>query len=285
MSRGTSFLISAVLVFLISASPIMCLPGMTTPLVYMAPTENQNGSFQGELPIKRIGSLQLPKAVVQFAGEQVNVLAVPDWLFDRSLVLSGPLVKAQVDMQGQSSNVHGLVYFLEGLWLTNLGSATAIDVIDTVSGEQLRGRIRSVLDNAFAFKPDNGPMRRLPFADIKNIRSPRAYVFSIPADMGKLAPAGNAVQFDSNSISFAPTFGSAALIHNARVPKSTLSGTEPGISTAEIGTFIGLNVANEIAPAIAIPLVLNKHNLQGGLNEIQRYNNAHGGTGQFSGQP
>ncbi len=173
---------------MISVELAVCSPGLANPLIYIAPTDSQNGSFQGELPIKRIGPLQLPKAIVQFTSDQVNVLAVPEWLFDRNLVLSGQLVKAQVDMQGQSSTVHGLVYFIEGLWITNLGSTNSVDVIDTISGEQLRGRIRARLDGAFAFKPDSGPMRKLLFTDNANIHSPRAYVFSVPAPLGKWCP-------------------------------------------------------------------------------------------------
>ena len=279
MRHRKPFLILVLLISLISTESLACLPSLANALTYIAPTDNQNGGFQGELPIKRIGPLQLPKAVVQFTDEKVNVLAVPEWLFDRNLVLSGPLVKAQVDVQGQNSSVHGLVYFLEGLWLSNLGSNNAIDVIDTISGEQLRGRIRARLDNAFAFKPDNGPIRKLPFTEIANIHSPRAYVFTVPAESGKVVPSGDAIQFESKNISFAPTFGSGALSQNAKVPKSTLSGTEPGMTTAEIGTFIGLNIANELAPAIAIPLVLNKRNLQGGLNEIKLYNSTHSAGG------
>jgi hypothetical protein len=135
------------------------------------------------------------------------------------------------------------------------------------------------LDNAFAFKPESGPMRRLPFADIKNIHSPRAYIFSAPSGPGKVAPQDNAVQFDVTTISFAPTFGSGFLERNAKVPKSTLSGTEPGMSTPEIGALIGMNIVNELAPAIVIPLVLNKGGLTQGLREIKTYNATHGGTG------
>ncbi len=233
------------------------LPVIANPLVYMAPSAGKNGSFEGEISIKQIGPLLLPKAVVQFKGSEVNVLAVPDWLFDRNLVLSGTLVNAQVDVENKTASVRGLVYFWGGSWLTNLGSANAVDVVDTISGEQLRGRVRAALDNALAFKPEDGPMRKLALTEIKSINSPRAYVFTIPTEPGKISPEANSLQFDSISISFAPTFGHALLVKKARIPQSTLAGTEPGISTTQIGALIGVNIANEMAPAIAIPLVLN----------------------------
>lgn len=248
------------------------VPGKTSPLIYTAPSTDQNGSFEGEVPIKQIGPLLLPKAVVQFRGSDVNVLAVPDWLFDRNVVLSGTLVNAQIEVKNKTTNLRGLVYFSGGLWLTNLGSSNAIDVIDTVSGEQLRGRIRASLDNAFAFKPEDRPMRKLALAEIKSINSPRAYIFLVPTESGKVVPSSNSLQFDSNTISFASTFGHGLLTGHATLPNSTLAGTEPGITKTQIGTFIGLNIANELAPAIAIPLVLNKGTESQALREIKFYN-------------
>ena len=160
------------------------LPVNAHSIIYSAPSDNQSGGFNGEVPVKQIGSLLLPKAVVQFKNTEVNILAVPDWLFDRSVVLSGALIKAQVDVQSKGSNLHGLVYFMDGLWLANLSSANAPEIIDTISGERLRGRIRSRLDDAFAFKPETGPMRKLLFTEIKNINSPEpTFLLSLAAQV------------------------------------------------------------------------------------------------------
>ncbi len=233
------------------------LVAAANPVTYSAPSDNQGARFSGEVSVKQIGSLLLPKAVVQFNGTEVNVLAVPDWLFDRSVVLAGALVKAQIDIQGKNSNLRGLLYFIEGQWLGNLASINAIDVIDTISGERLRGNIKSRIDNAFAFKPETGPMRKLPFTEIKNINSPKAYIFTISSASSKVVPTDSSIEFDANTIAFAPTFGRAYIAKAAKLPKSTLSGAESGISNSEIGVLIGVNVATDLAPAIAIPLALN----------------------------
>jgi len=233
------------------------LTALANPVIYTAPSDNQSGAFSGEVPVKQIGALLLPKAIVQFKNIDVNVLAVPDWLFDRSVVLAGTLVKAQIDVQDKKSNLHGLVYFSDGLWLSNLGSANSVDIIDTVSGERLRGHIRSRLDNAFAFKPDSGAMQKLSFSEIKHIISPRAYIFTISSDSSKVVPTDTSMQFDANSIAFSPTFAHGFVSKTAKIPKSTLAGTEPGISNAEIAMLVGVNIATDLAPAIAIPLALN----------------------------
>ncbi len=247
------------------------LAAVANSVTYSAPSDNQNANFTGEVPVKQIGSLLLPKAVVQFKNTEVNVLAVPDWLFDRSVVLSGALVKAQVDVQGKSSNLRGLVYFIEGQWLSNLSSTNAIDVIDTVSGDRLRGRIRSRLDNAFAFKPETGPIQKLSFSDIKNINSPRAYVFTITSDSSKVIPTDSSIEFDANTIAFSPTFGRAYVAKIAKLPKSTLAGTESGISNSQIALLTAGNVIVDLAPAIAIPLALNSHNTSAAQQQINLF--------------
>ena len=67
-----------------------------------------------------------------------------------------------------------------------------------------------------------------------------------------------------------PIAGKIIASRKASLPKSTLPGTEPGISKSALATFIALDIINEIAPAIAIPLVLNRSTQAAALNEIHR---------------
>ena len=249
----------------------LALSATANPITYIPPTDNSSGSFSGEMPIKRIGPLLLPKAVVQLKGTDVNVLAVPDWLFDPNVVLAGTLVKAQIDVQGQSSSLRGLVYFSDGLWLSNIASQNALDIIDTTSGERYRGHIRTRLDNAFAFKPESGAMQKLLFTEIKNINSPRAYIFTATCQSSKIAPANTAVQLEASDISFSPTFAHGSIMRTASVPTSTLAGTEPGITKSQLTTMIGMNVFTDLAPAIAIPLALNRGTNSQAQRELNYY--------------
>ncbi len=255
------------------------LSALANPITYTVPSENQSGSFNGEMPIKKIGSLLLPKAVVQFKGTDVNVLAVPEWLFDRNVVLSGTLVNVQIDVQDKVSTLRGLVYFSDGMWLNNLASQKATDVIDTISGERWHGNIRARLDNAFAFKPMAGAMQKISFTEIRNINSPRAYVFSAPCTAGKIVPAtatastqNTSMQLEASNISFSPTFAHGFATRTASVPKSTLAGSEQGITKTQLSTMIGMNVFTELAPAIAIPLALNPGTRSQAQREINLYN-------------
>src|SRR5262249_39918343 len=146
--------------------------------------------------------LKLPNGAVIFQDNQVKVMAVPDWLFDRNIVLSGPIVRAEFGAQGDRSLIGGLAYFIQGEWLSNLASARTPDVIETLSGEFIRGRILSDLGGAFAVKPQDGPERKVEFSTIKTISSPRAFRFSIPATNVKVLPPDNSMEVEVTSANF-----------------------------------------------------------------------------------
>lgn len=255
-SWQSGWLASLVLILLLSSH---ILSANANSLAYSAPSTGQNGSFYGDIPIKQIGSLLLPKGLMKFQNNEVSILAVPDWLFDRDTVLSGALVKGELELQGVNSKLHGLVYFTDGQWLAQLGSVNAPDIIDTVSGERLRGRIRSSLGDAFAFKPIAGPMQKIPFKEIKNISSPRAYFFTVMTDASKINATDMNMQFETKGISFSPALFHGRVVSRAKLPKSTLSGTEPGITTGQIAALTTVNMITDFAPAVVIPLVLNRN--------------------------
>ena len=241
-------------------------------VTYTAPTKDQSGKLTGELPVRRINSLLLPNGLVQLQDDELRILAVPDWLFDRDVVLRGAIVRAEAAAQDKGSVIGGLVYFYEGQWLTNLASPKAVDVIDTVSGEEVRGRVMARMAAAFVVKPESGGTRKIAFADIKSISSPRAFTFNMPSSTSRIVPSDATIAFDVASIVLTPTpiAGKIIAAKKATLPKSTLAGTEPGISKSMLATFIALDIVNEIAPAIAIPLVLNRSTQAAALNELNR---------------
>jgi hypothetical protein len=241
-------------------------------VMYTAPTKDQAGKMTGELPIQRINSILLPNGLVQFSDDELKILAVPDWLFDRDVVLRGAIVRAEAATQQSGSVIGGLVYFYEGQWLSNLGSPRAVDVIDTISGEEIRGRIMARMGQAFAVRAEAGGTKKVAFSDIRTISSPRAFTFNIPSSTARLVPSDAAISFEAGSIMLTPTPIAGKIIASKRpaLPKSTLPGTEPGITNSALATFIALDIVNEIAPAIAIPLVLNRSTQAAALNELNR---------------
>jgi hypothetical protein len=245
------------------------------PIKYTAPTGDQAGKFEGELPLKSLGPVKLPNGAAVFQADQIKIMAVPDWLFDRNVVLSGPIVRAEFAAQGANQIIGGLAYFTEGEWLSNLASPRAIDVVETLSGETIRGRILSRVGNSFAIKPEAGATQKVDFSAIKTINSPRAYRFTIPTSDAKVSPADNSISADAARVSFSPTFLRGGVFHgNPAVPKSTLAGAEPGISNTSIATFVALDIMNEIAPAIVVPLVLQHSTQAAALRTISQFDTA-----------
>ncbi|MBX9720403.1 MAG: hypothetical protein K2X81_03315 [Candidatus Obscuribacterales bacterium] len=230
---------------------------LANSMSYIAPTSDQGGKFTGELPIAQIGPLSLPDGVVKFSDDEMIVEAVPDWLFDHDVVLKGVIVRAEVAANKDTSIVGGLVFFMDGQWLKNLGPKRTPDVITTVKDEVMSGRIVARAGQAFVFQPEQGGTRKVNFSDVKSIVSPRAFSFNIPTPTARLSPTDNSLSFDSNLIRVSPSIARARFAHRPSVPQSTLAGADTGISNRAIGTFIALDIISEIAPAITAPLVLN----------------------------
>ena len=245
-------------------------------ITYLLPADSQPGKFSGDLPLPAIGSVLLPDGLVQLKDDELQVAAVPDWLFDRDVVMKGVIVRAEIVAQENASIVAGLVYFFDGRWLPYLAPLRSVDVISTVSGETIRGRVVGRAEQSFVFKVDTGGTKKIEFKDVKSINSPRAFTFNIPAATARLSPTDTSLTFESDEIRLAATSmvkGRAS--KKAHLPPSMLAGTDPGVSNRTIGTFIALDIMSDIAPAIAIPLVLSPYTQSAALNEIHRFLVAH----------
>lgn len=240
---------------------------------YTAPGDYKPGGFSGQLPLGSLGSVFLPRGMVLLEGDEFKVLAVPQWLFDRNLVFRGAIVRAEAVSQANSSVVGGLVYFYDGQWLANLGGVDSIDVIETLNGVQERGHIVGRAGENFVFRREDGDTQNIEFTAIKSISSSRAFTFKIASPNIKLSPANTTVSFDSNLITLNSTRRPNVIssLRRPSVPVSKLPGTEKSISNRTLATFIALDIMTEMAPAIALPLVINKRNTRAAQNELSRF--------------
>ena len=235
--------------------PVACL---ANTIVYTAATPDTAGKFSGELPLAHVGSIALPDGVVRFADDEMSIGAVPDWLFDREEVLKGVIVRAEVAAQAKTSVVAGLVFFMDGSWLKNLGPLRASDHITTNSGEEIVGRITARSGQSFSVQPERGGIRKVNFSEIKSIVSPRAFAFNIATPTARLSPTDSTLTIDSNLIKMAPSISQFRISRKPVLPKTDLAGTDLGVTKKAMGTFLAIDLFSEIAPAIAIPLVLNR---------------------------
>jgi hypothetical protein len=265
-----------VIVFIVCSLLQLSLSAFAKPIAYVPPIADQSGKFTGELPLRKLGSILLPKGVVRFDGDEIKVLAVPQWLFDRNVVLRGAIIRAEFAPQQPTGLMAGLVYFWDGIWLNSLSSEKIEEEIDTTDGSTIRGKVIGRIGTALSIKLKDGATKNVDFATIKTIISPRAFTFNIPASGVKIEPDNGAITFDATIINVAQTHILHKLIasNSVKVPKSNLPGTEPGVSNKALAVMFAMDVVIEIAPAIVIPLVLNKGTQQGARNKLRSAGNA-----------
>ena len=237
-------------------------PALANLFVYEAPTKEESGKFTGELSLDKIARLLLPKGTISFEGDQVKIRAVPRWLFDRNLVLQGTVVRAEFVSKANICLVGGLIYFYQGLWLEGLGRQKTTDLIDTIDGVQWKGRIVGCDGQNFQLRENGGKMQKIAFANIRSIKSPRAFAFNLNCGGAMPENKDKAISFNASQIILKQSEERYALLasKNALVPKSNLSGTEFALSKAALTYFVAFDIMSIIAPAIVIPLVINRRN-------------------------
>lgn len=261
--------------FLLCSILQLSLSAFAKTIEYMPAVADQPGKFTGDLPLRRIGSVLLPKGLVKFDGDEMKILAVPQWLFDRNVVLRGAIIRAEFAPQQAAGLMAGLVYFWDGLWLNSLSSDKVEEEIDTLDGSEYLGKVIGRIGTGLSMKLKDGTNKNLDFTTIKTIISPRAFTFNVPASGVKIDPANGAMTFDATLINVAQTRIVHKLIalNSVKVPKSNLPGTEPGISTKALALMFAMDVVVEMAPAIVVPLVLQKGTQKGALNKLRSSGN------------
>ncbi|MBX9685115.1 MAG: hypothetical protein K2X27_00360 [Candidatus Obscuribacterales bacterium] len=238
---------------------------------YTAPGGDQLSKFSGEIAVDKLGRLRLNRGIAVFNGDQLEIKAVPEWIFDRTVLLRGPVLRAEVIPQNGKYLLAGLAFILDGPYVNELSAADKVEVIVTLDGKRLSGRVISRTPDSLQLKLKNGKLESLPFTNIKTIESARALTFNISADSVKIDGNNNSINFEARSLQLRPVSQKAGLLASrAYTPASSLPGTEPGISRAAIATFLAIDLINEIAPAIAIPLVVNSRNQKAAKEAISK---------------
>ncbi len=172
-----------------------------------------------------------------------------------------------------SSRLDGLVYFNGGDWLKNLRTSRISETVEAADGNTYVGRISTVTADNLSIDTLPGQTRTLALANVKNIVSPFSYRFSAPASDVKLSPENGMTTCDASAATFAlarplgqpqsaiatqprPRMFGGASKPVFTLPKSTLAGTEGGISKKAITAMVAADAANTLAPMIALPLTM-----------------------------
>jgi len=218
--------------------------------VSFTPQPNLNGgAIVGRVPISKFGKLDLPRGRAYFKSNIVEVTAIPEWQFDRELVLSGPILKCWSSIEGKDATINGIAYFQDGEWLKYIDQNKGDQVLTT--NEVFNGQITAMKNGFLEVTSESGTAHQISIASIQQIISPRAYTFSVPVTAFLNVPQGEPLSGEAASVSLKPT----NKILTARVVKrdplmkgdgdigtGKLTALWAGLSTVEIMQFLPLAI-------------------------------------------
>jgi hypothetical protein len=204
------------------------------------------------------------------------------------LTLNGSNAAPSLSPAAQSY-VSGLVYINGGDWLKNLRRTRSTETVETTEGS-VSGKIASIDGTSVLIETLPGQTKTIPLANVKNIVSPFSFSFTAPATDIKLSPDDGTTVCDAGTVVFAPASqsiysakgnsgGSYGGSNSSRkpaltLPKSTLAGTEGGITKGAITAMVAVDTANTLAPIIGLPLTmaLGQRRAENTLNGFQNAN-------------
>lgn len=257
--RNRYFKLAISIAFTAAISLLSSDAAMSAPIKVVKSTTSPG--IDARIKTDSLGHIKLNNGSVKFSGNDVSVGAVPDWLFDRHIVLTGKLIASRISTDGGSTAVQGLMYFTGGDWINSFEDFKRPDNLELQDGSILVGRVRAVNPSSIDFQVQTGQTRRINTSDVKTILSPRAYSFNIPASDVKVDATTGDLSGEAQLGKFDSTFTKEARRLFAKKdgkpiePKSTLAGSEGGVTKGQLTTMILLDAANTIAPAIVAPIV------------------------------
>jgi hypothetical protein len=138
-----------------------------------------SGSIESALPLDKLGPIPLPRGRFWIRGDRVEVSMIPEWEFDRHIVLSGPVLDTRLTQTSNGTIATGTLFFNQGDWLNYYDNPRAIETV-TTQMQSVSGRITSVDNSQIVMTTIGGQTLVLPMASVTAVRSPRAFTFTIP---------------------------------------------------------------------------------------------------------
>lgn len=222
---------------------------------YFQTADGKQSGIKTTLSIKQLGRLVVPGGLVVFDGNDIEVQAIPEGLFDPRLILTGIMIRSQTIPASGPQAIKGLAYFFGGPWLNYLSAPPSFELIQKSDGSVVTGQIVEGNEKCLSVKQGNGTIVSIEFCQIANIESPRALAFLMPLDR-TFNSSDSLVQGQTSSVRFSANNGGQRILALNR-PVDHLLGDERGISKGSILSYLMLDLFATIAPAIATPLVIN----------------------------
>jgi hypothetical protein len=262
------------LVLSISAS-LCALPASAFTVFFSADGgAGGSGSVETAMPLDKLGSVPLPRGRFWLRGNSAEVTVVPEWQFDPRTALTGPVLDTRLSTTKAGGVVTGIVFFDNGEWINYYDDPHSIDTVNTKTGST-SGRITSINNGLITLKTVGGQTALIALTDATAIRSPRAFIFSIPTTPLQQSVEGEPPYAEARTVALTPTatpFHLAALRTEMRNQMN--DGDWSTRKLVAVGAFLSLVELAQFAPYIAIPIASSKTQHQ--MFRRQLFFNSHG---------
>lgn len=224
--------------------------------VFFSP-DNQDatsGSVETALQLERVGTVPLPRGRIVIRGNTAEITVIPEWQFDRRVVLFGPVLDTTVASTDSRSMVNGIAFLDAGEWINYFDNPRAIETVTTSSGTT-SGRITEVTSTEIEVTSPGGQKTPVPLASVIRIISPRAFRFSIPASKFQTTTAGEPMVADASTLSITPIgapFQVTAL--RSEVRRQMDDGDISTKKLVWLGAALSFIQLGQMMPALAVPL-------------------------------
>jgi hypothetical protein len=245
--------------------------------IKFTPQVNTNGgAIIGRIPVEKFGKLDLPRGRAYFKSNIVEITAIPEWQFDREIVLSGPILKSWSAKDGNTATINGIAYFQDGEWLKYIDVNKPDQVITTAN--VFSGQITAMKTGLLEVTQESGSVVQVKIADVQQIISPRAYKFSVPVTVYSTPSQSAEISGESTIVNLKPTTSIIALSAMKKDPllkgdgdlsKAQLTAIWAGISSVEVLQLLPLAILEGPVRRELVQQYHSRMNQQGQFTNIQ----------------
>jgi hypothetical protein len=211
------------------------------------------GAIDVVLPIDKMGSLPVPRGRIKINGNTAELSMIPEWQFDRDLVLYGTVLDTRIDNSGKQPIVRGVVIWTDGAWLDYFDDHKPDETV-IANNVAVVGRIADITATDLGIE-SGGTTTRTPLSAVSEIRSPRVFSFAIPTTSLQPRVANQGFYSDARSLTMQATskpFRLAAL--KRQVNRQMDDGDWSTAKLVGVGTVLSLVELSQLVPTFAVPL-------------------------------
>jgi hypothetical protein len=227
----------------------------TAATMYFSPDTKAGatGAIDVVLPIDKMGTLPVPRGRIKINGNTAELSMIPEWQFDRDLVLYGTVLDTRIDNTGKQPYVRGVIIWTEGSWLDYFDDKKPDETV-IANGVPIVGRITEITGTDLAIE-SGGTTKRTPLSAVSEIQSPRVFSFAIPTTSLQPRVADQGYYSDARSLTMHATskpFRLAAL--KRQVNRQMDDGDWSTAKLVGVGTVLSLVELSQLVPTFAVPL-------------------------------